>query len=280
MRTPSKPLLSSARKLTLANVRRPITAQVIAVANQKGGVGKTTTTTNVAAGLAELDYRVLLIDLDPQSSLSISLGIDVYHLKETIYDVLLETRPGISLEQVILQTKYPNIAIAPSNIDLSKAEMDLMSEMNRERALATALEPVQKKYDYILIDCPPSLGLLTTNALAAAHRVLIPTQSDYLAVRGANLLMNTIKKVQKKLNPGLTLAGIVITMHDKRTLHAKEILDEIRATFKEKVFTSVIGQSVRVKEAPVSGEALLSYDPTSPVSQAYRDLAQEIIDHE
>ncbi len=257
-----------------------VPAEVIAIANQKGGVGKTTTTTNVAAALAERGYRVLLIDLDPQSSLSISLGIEVHTIERTVYDVLLETQPNITLRDVIRDTRYPNIKIAPSNIDLSKAEMELMSEMNRERTLAGALEKINGEYDYILIDCPPSLGLLTTNALAAAHRVLIPTQSDYLAVRGASLLINTIHKVQKKLNPGLEIAGILITMYDKRTLHAKEILEELRSTYDGKVFTSIIGQSVRVKEAPIQGETLLSYDPTNTISDSYRSLAEEIIAHD
>ncbi len=252
-------------------------AEIIAVANQKGGVGKTTTTTNLAAALAERGHSVLLVDLDPQSSLSISLGLSVHALKETIYDVLLETRRGITLEDVIQKTKYENIDIAPSNIDLSKAEMELMSEMDRERALSNAFRKARGRYEYILIDCPPSLGLLTTNALAAAQKVIIPTQSDYLAVRGASLLINTIEKVRRKLNPGLEIGGILITMHDNRTIHAKEILEEIRATFGDKVFTSVIGQSVRAKEAPVQGETILSYDPRSPLSESYRSLAMEVV---
>lgn len=276
MPTRLKVLKSGARSRKLG-APKDGAAEIIAVANQKGGVGKTTTTTNLAAALAELGHAVLIIDLDPQSSLSISFGLQVHELKETIYDVLLDTRPGISLEQVILKTKYPNIDIAPSNIDLSKAEMELMSEMDRERSLANALKKARTSYEYILIDCPPSLGLLTTNALAAADKVIIPTQSDYLAVRGASLLLGTIKKVQKKLNPKLEFAGILVTMHDNRTLHAKEILEEIRSTFGAKVYHAVIGQSVRVKEAPVSGEALLSYDPRSPISEAYRSLAAEVV---
>lgn len=270
-------VLKSAAKNGKPSASKDAAAEIIAVANQKGGVGKTTTTTNLAAALAEQGLSVLLIDLDPQSSLSISFGLPVHELKETIYDVLLDTRPGINLEQVVQKTKYPNIEIAPSNIDLSKAEMELMSEMDRERALSNALKKARQRYNYILIDCPPSLGLLTTNALAVAHKVIIPTQSDYLAIRGASLLINTIEKVRRKLNPGLEIGGILITMHDNRTVHAKEILEEIRATFGDKVFTAVIGQSVRAKEAPVRGEAILSYDPRSPVSESYRGLALEVV---
>lgn len=276
MRTKLK-VLKSTKETGSRRSSKSRKAEIVAVANQKGGVGKTTTCTNLAVALGERDFDVLLIDLDPQSSLSISFGLEVHKLKETIYDVLLETRSGIALKDVIVQTKYPRVKIAPSNIDLSKAEPELMSEMNRERALSAVLETVGAEFDYIIIDCPPSLGLLTTNALAAADKVIIPTQSDYLAIRGASLLLNTIDKVKRKLNPSLDIAGILITMHDGRTLHSKEIVEEIRSTFGDKVFTSVIGQSVRVKEAPVSGEALLTYDPRSAISDAYRNFALEVV---
>ena len=253
--------------------------KIIAIANQKGGVGKTTTAVNLGAALSEAGYSILLIDLDPQSSLSISLGFDVLDLKETLYDVLLETKPNMKLDQIIKKTKYPNIDLVPSNIELSRAEMELITEMNREQALANAINGISKEYDYILIDCPPSLGLLTTNALAAAQQVLIPIESDYLAMRGASLLLDTISKVKRKLNADLALLGVLINMYDQVTLHSREILEEIRTAFGDKVFKSIIKRSVRLKEAPVRGETLLSYDPDSPISQAYRELAEEIINH-
>jgi len=253
--------------------------KIIAIANQKGGVGKTTTAVNLGAALSEAGYSILLIDLDPQSSLSISLGFDVLDLKETLYDVLLETKPNMKLDQIIKKTKYPNIDLVPSNIELSRAEMELITEMNREQALANAINGISKKYDYIMIDCPPSLGLLTTNALAAAQQVLIPIESDYLAMRGASLLLDTISKVKRKLNADLALLGVLINMYEQVTLHSREILEEIQEAFGDKVFKSIIRRSVRVKEAPVEGQSLLSYEPNSPISQAYRELAKEIINH-
>jgi chromosome partitioning protein len=251
--------------------------RIIGVSNQKGGVGKTTTAVNLGHALSERGPRVLLCDLDPQSSLTISLGIEVRDLPASIYDVLLDTKPGIKITDIIQTTSMGNVHVAPASIDLSKAEMDLFSEMNRERALKDALRPVHEAYDYILIDCPPSLGLLTTNALAAADSVLIPLQSDYLAMRGAELLLNTIDKVRRKLNPNLSLLGVLVTMYQARTTHAKDVLEEVRAVFGDRAFKTVIPYTVRAKESVVSGQSILDYDGKSKLAEAYRTLAEEIL---
>ncbi|MBX3027049.1 ParA family protein [bacterium] len=250
---------------------------IIAIANQKGGVAKTTTCLNLGHALSERGRRVLLVDLDPQASLTISLGVDVRKLESTIYDVLLSTNANLSVKDIIQATSIKNVSLAPASIDLSKAEMDLFSEMNRERALKDGLKPVQSAYDYILIDCPPSLGLLTTNALAAADNVLIPLQSDYLAMRGAELLLATIEKVRRKLNPKLELLGVLATMHDGRTSHSRDVLKEVKAAFGDQTFQSIIPYSVRAKESVVSGKSILDYDGKSKIARAYRALADEII---
>ena len=249
----------------------------IAVANQKGGVAKTTTCLNLGHALSERGRRVLLVDLDPQASLTISLGFDVRNLPSTIYDVLLDTKAGLSIKDIVQETTMKGVDVAPASIDLSKAEMDLFSEMNRERALKDALKPIQSAYDYLLIDCPPSLGLLTTNALAAADAVLIPLQSDYLAMRGAELLLSTIEKVRRKLNPKLELLGVLATMHDARTSHSRDVLKEVRTAFGDRTFTSVIPYSVRAKESVVSGKSILDYDGKSKLARSYRALADEVI---
>jgi chromosome partitioning protein len=251
--------------------------QIIAVANQKGGVGKSTTCLNLSHAIAELGYRVLLVDLDPQSSLTISVGLDLRDLTATIYDILLETTPGIEIKDVIRSTQMNGVDIIPSTIDLAKAEMELFSEMNRERVLRESLAMVTTPYDYVLIDCPPSLSLLTTNALAAADSVLIPLQSDYLAMRGAELLLATIDKVRRKLNPDLALLGVLVTMFDSRTSHSRDVLREVQSAFGHRAFKSVIRYSVRAKESVVTGQSILSYDSRSPLAEAYRTLANEII---
>ena len=254
--------------------------RTIALANQKGGTGKTTSTYNLGHALAEKRQKVLMVDLDPQSSLTISLGIDPRSLEKTVYELLVETEPPTKTADVIVKTSISNLSLIPSTIDLSSAEIDLQKEFNREGILREVLKEVHDEYDFILVDCPPSLGLLTTNALAAANKIIIPIASDYLAMRGATLLIKTIRKVQRKLNPSLEIAGILVTMYDRRTVHAKDVLGEIREAFGDSVFKSVINYTVKAKEAPVDGQSILSYQPSSPIAQAYRSLAEEILNHE
>ncbi len=250
---------------------------VIVVANQKGGVGKTTTAMNLGAALNELGQRVLLVDLDPQSALSAGLGVDSYQLDETIYDVLVDSR--VTMQSVIRPVRA-NLDVAPSNIDLAAAELELISAIGREYIFKEALAPVRGNYDYILVDSPPSLGLLTINALTAADEVIIPLQCEYLALRGMRSLLETIDKVRAKLNPHLEIRGILGTMFNARTLHAQEVMDEIRSIFGDKVFDVVIKSSIRFAEAPVVHQSLLEYDPRHEGAMAYRKLAEVIVNGE
>jgi chromosome partitioning protein len=250
---------------------------VIVVANQKGGVGKTTTAMNLGAALNELGQRVLLVDLDPQSALSAGLGVDSYQLEETIYDVLVDSRVTM---QSIIRSVRPNLDVAPSNIDLAAAELELISAIGREYIFKEALAPVRGNYDYVLVDSPPSLGLLTVNALTAADEVIIPLQCEYLALRGMRSLLETIDKVRAKLNPHLEIRGILGTMFNARTLHAQEVMDEIRSIFGDKVFDVVIKSSIRFAEAPVVHQSLLEYDPRHEGAMAYRKLAEVIVNGE
>jgi len=250
---------------------------VIVVANQKGGVGKTTTAMNLGAALNELGQRVLLVDLDPQSALSAGLGIDAYQLDETIYDVLVDSRVTM---QSIIRPIRANLDVAPSNIDLAAAELELISAIGREYIFKEALAPVRGNYDYVLVDSPPSLGLLTVNALTAADEVIIPLQCEYLALRGMRSLLETIEKVRAKLNPHLEIRGILGTMYNARTLHAQEVMDEIRSIFGDKVFDVVIKSSIRFAEAPVVHQSLLEYDPRHEGAMAYRKLAEVIVNGE
>ena len=251
--------------------------RIIAIANQKGGVGKTTTTINLGAALAERKRRVLLVDLDPQASLSIALKVDVVQLEHTVYDLLRDNKTPVHLSDVIVETSIPDVRLIPSNIDLSNAEIELLHEYRRESLLKDALErtPADLPYDYILLDCPPSLGILTVNALTAADHVLVPLQTDYLALRGAELLFATLQKIRRKLNPDLPVT-VVLTMMYARTRHGEEVEATVREKFGKAVHRAVIPASVRAKEAPIEGRSILTYDSKSPVSKAYRDLAQEI----
>jgi chromosome partitioning protein len=253
--------------------------RVIAIANQKGGVGKTTTTINLGAALAELGRKTLLIDLDPQAALSVGFGINSYELEETIYDALV-VPDSVSLQSVIHYEIRPNLDIAPSNIDLAAAEMELVATMGREYILKEILEPIRAQYHYILIDCPPSLSLLTINALTAADSVLIPLQCEYLALRGMRTLIEVIEKAQKKLNPSLKILGVLGTMYNARTIHAQEVIEEVRSVFGDKVFDVVIRSSIKFAEAPVVHKPILEYAHQHPGAMAYRTLAEVIVNGE
>lgn len=251
--------------------------KVIAVANQKGGVGKTTTSVNLAACLASLDRKVLLIDSDPQGNATSGYGFDRRDLKKCIYDALINETP---MQDIILHTEYKNLDIVPAKIQLAGAEIELVSMMNREGRLKNALERVKHNYDYVVIDCPPSLGLITVNGLTAATSVLIPIQCEFYALEGVTMLMNTIQLVQRNLNPALKLEGIVMTMFDSRTNLSQEVVGEVKKYFKSKVYDTVIPRNVRLSEAPSHGKPVIYYDGKSKGAQVYMDLAREVIDNE
>jgi len=248
-------------------------ARIISVANQKGGVGKTTTVLNLGVALHEEGKQVLLVDLDPQAALSTSLAVPVAETQATIYQVLLSQMPAAAA--VITDKSRPDLV--PANIDLAAAEVELVAEMGRERILADALQPVHDCYDFIVVDCPPSLGLLTINALVAADEVLIPLQCEYLAMRGLGLLLRTVDRVKAKLNPPLEVAGILVTMYNGRTLHAQEVLAEVRQAFGQRVLPVIIKSSVRFKEAPAAGLSILDYATSHEGARAYRALAKELM---
>ena len=255
--------------------------RIIAIANQKGGVGKTTSTLNLGAALQELGPKILLVDLDPQASLTMSLGIEPESLGQTIYSAIctaIDEVPAPSLSDVIVTTAA-GLDLAPANIELSAAELDLNKATMGELILRDLLDMLPERYDLVLIDCPPSLGLLTINALAAADEVMIPLQADYLALKGVNLLMKTSATVQRKINRELRIAGVFATMADTRTLHAREVLASAERVLANRVhiFTPVIKMNVRVKEAPIAGESILRYAGDSNVAQAYRALAKEVL---
>jgi chromosome partitioning protein len=250
-------------------------AVVLAMCNQKGGVGKTTSTINLGAALAEYGRRVLLVDLDPQGALSAGLGIAADRLDHTIYNLMLS--PSTPMTDVLMPSGIDGVDLIPANIDLSAGEVQLINEVGREHTLARALRPVLHAYDYVLIDCQPSLGLLTVNALACAHGVIIPLAAEYFSLRGVHLLVETISKVQERLNPDLSVEGVLITMYDGRTVHAKEVVGMLHQRFGDTVFDTVIGRTVKFPETTVAGEPITSYAPASPAAQAYRALAREVI---
>ncbi|MET8136722.1 MULTISPECIES: ParA family protein [unclassified Streptomyces] len=250
-------------------------ATIIAMCNQKGGVGKTTSTINLGAALAEYGRRVLLVDFDPQGALSVGLGVNPMELDLTVYNLLMER--GMAADEVLLKTAVPNMDLLPSNIDLSAAEVQLVSEVARESTLQRALKPLLADYDYIVIDCQPSLGLLTVNALTAAHKVIVPLECEFFALRGVALLTETIEKVQERLNPDLELDGILATMYDSRTVHSREVLARVVEAFDDHVYHTVIGRTVRFPETTVAGEPITTYASNSVGAAAYRQLAREVL---
>jgi len=250
-------------------------ARVIAMCNQKGGVGKTTTTINLGAALAEYGRRVLIVDFDPQGAASAGLGINAHELDRTIYNLMMEPRADV--REIIEHTDVEGLDVVPANIDLSAAEVQLVSEVAREQALARVLRPVLDDYDVILIDCQPSLGLLTVNALTAAHGVLIPLEAEFFALRGVALLVESIERVQDRINPRLRIDGILATMVDLRTLHSREVIDRVREAFGDKVYNTMISRTVKFPDASVATEPITTYAPTHPGAEAYRRLARELV---
>jgi chromosome partitioning protein len=250
-------------------------ARVIAMCNQKGGVGKTTTTINLGAALAEYGRRVLLVDFDPQGALSVGLGVRAHELDRTIYNLLVER--GHDVRELIQPTRVTGLDLIPANIDLSAAEVQLVGEVAREMVLARVLRPVLDDYDVVLIDCQPSLGLLTVNALTAAHGVLIPLECEFFAMRGVALLIETIDKITDRLNPRLQIDGILATMYDGRTLHSKEVVRSVVDHFEDRVFHTVISRTVKFPDATLAAEPITSYASTSGAAEAYRQLARELI---
>lgn len=251
--------------------------KVIAIANQKGGVGKTTTSVNLSACLAALGKKVLLVDIDPQGNSTSGLGVNKSTIKRCVYDALVNDVP---IESLTIQTEVPNLSLLPATIQLAGAEIELVSIMSRETKVKRALDKIKYSYDFILIDCPPSLGLLTINSLTAANSVLVPIQCEFYALEGLTQLMNTIQLVQKNLNPSLTLEGVVLTMFDARTNLSIQVVDEVKNHFRNKVYQTIIPRNVRLSEAPSHGQPVMIYDPKSKGAEVYFDLAKEVIGDE
>jgi chromosome partitioning protein len=249
-------------------------ARVISMCNQKGGVGKTTTTINLGASLAEFGRRVLLVDFDPQGSLSVGLGLNPHDMELTVYNLLMDR--DVRIDDVVVPSGVPGMDLLPSNIDLSAAEVQLVHEVAREQTLARVIAPAIQHYDVIIIDCQPSLGLLTVNALTASDGVIVPLECEYFALRGVALLKTTIDKVRERLNPRLEIDGVLGTMFDGRTLHSREVMERLVQAWGEKVFHTVIRRTVKFSDSTVAGEPITSYASTSAGADAYRQLAKEV----
>ncbi|GAA6122773.1 AAA family ATPase [Bifidobacterium psychraerophilum] len=249
-------------------------ARIVAMCNQKGGVGKTTSSINIAGALSLYGRRVLIVDFDPQGAATVGLGINANSVDNTIYTALFN--PSMDVHEVVVHTRFPNLDIIPANIDLSAAEVQLVTEVGREQVLAGTLRPLRDEYDLIIIDCQPSLGLLTVNALTAADGVVIPVAAEFFALRGVALLMQSIEKVRNRINPSLEVYGVLVTMYT-RTLHSEEVLQRIFEAFKGKVFHTVITRSIKLPDATVSGAPISMYAPTHKTSKEYREVARELI---
>lgn len=247
--------------------------RIIAVANQKGGVGKTTTSVNLSAGLASIGKNVLLIDTDPQGNATSGLGIEKSEVTECIYDVLINDVP---MKEIIHKSSIDQLDVAPTTIALAGAEIELVSTISREARLKNAIATIKEEYDFIIIDCPPSLGLLTLNALTAADKILIPVQCEYYALEGLSQLLSTITLVQKHLNADLTIDGVLLTMFDSRTKLSNQVAEEVKKFFKDKVYDTVIPRSVRLSEAPSHGASIFEYDPKSKGATVYLQFAEEV----
>jgi chromosome partitioning protein len=250
-------------------------ARVVSMCNQKGGVGKTTTTINLGASLAEYGRKVLLVDFDPQGSLSVGLGLNPHEMDLTIYNLLMEK--DVTLDEVVVPSGVPGMDLLPSNIDLSAAEVQLVHEVGREQTLMRVLKPALDHYDVILIDCQPSLGLLTVNALTASDGVIVPLECEYFALRGVALLTTTIDKVKERLNPRLEIDGVLGTMFDGRTLHSREVMERLVQAWGDKVFHTVIRRTVKFSDSTVAGEPITTYAATSAGADSYRQLAKEVL---
>lgn len=251
-------------------------AKVIAIANQKGGVGKTTTSVNLSSCLASRGKSVLVIDIDPQGNTTSGLGIDKKTVKKSIYDVIINDE---DIKNTLINTVVDNLSLCPSNIQLAGAEVELVSIISREMRIKSSISPLRDEYDFIIMDCPPSLGLLTINALTASDTILVPIQCEYYALEGLSQLMNTVKLVQKHLNPSLDVEGVVLTMFDARTNLSIQVVDEVKKYFKNKVYRTIIPRNVRLSEAPSYGLPIILYDAKSKGAECYLELADEVIEY-